>query len=308
MAAPPLGYGVQLACAAMRWPECLDVARAAERRGYASVWLPDHYAATPDGLLTDTRTPLLDGLSTLGALAASTERVRLGPLVASNTFRHPAILAKVIASLDHVSGGRMELGMGAGWFEWEHASLGIPFPPLGERLRALEEAIRVVRALWTQEAVDFDGRFYTLRGAVSDPKPLQRPGPPLVVGASGEKVALRNAARYADHWNTYCPPDLYARKRAVLDDHCAALGRAPGEIARSVMVPLYLAEDELVKAKLGRWGGTRASREWFLVGSDDEIGDRIGRFVEAGAQLVIVQVDRESGNAETLEAFADRFF
>ena len=310
MTHPPLGYGVQIACEGMSWPECVQIAQTAEALGFHSVWVPDHYVATPDGLLPDVQTPLLDGWTTLGALAQATRHIRLGPLVASNTFRHPAVLAKMIASLDHISGGRIELGMGAGWYEFEHTVLGIPFPALAQRLRALEEAIQIVRRLWEEESVDFDGKYYQLSGAISSPKPVQKPGPPLVIGAMGERVALRNAARYANHWNIYCTPDMYTSKLKVLRGHCAAVGRDPEDITRSVMIPLYLSEDAAVRGKLERWstmtGGSNA-REWFLVGDRAEIEDRIGRFVERGVQLIIVQVDRTGHCAETLNRFVETF-
>ncbi|MCH2172862.1 LLM class F420-dependent oxidoreductase [Myxococcota bacterium] len=304
MIRPALGFGVQIACEGMSWPECLDIARTAERCGYSSLWVPDHYVATPDGISGDIRTPLLDGWTTLGAIAHETSRLRLGPLVASNTFRPPAILAKMIASLDHISGGRIELGMGAGWFEFEHTSYGIPFPELPERLRALEEAVQIIKALFTEEQVDFQGDFYQLQGAVLEPKALQSPHPPLVIGASGEKVALRNAARHADHWNTYAPPQLFRHKNQVLDEHCAAVSRNPEEITRSVMMPLYLDEDEAVRAKVERWGG---QRDWFLIGNKQEISEKIEKLVEAGAELLIVQVDRTGRCAETLERFSEEF-
>lgn len=313
MNASRLGYGVQIACDGMRWPECLEIAQAAERLGYASVWVPDHYVSTPDARIPDARGPLLDGWTTLAALAQATERVRLGPLVSSATFRNPGVLAKLGATIDHISGGRLEMGMGAGWFEFEHSSLGIPFPPVGRRLKQLEEAIQIVKALWTRDAVDFQGRFFTLRGAVSEPKPVQQPTPPLTIGASGEKVALRNVARYADHWNTYCPADAYAGKLAALRRHCEALRRDPDEIHRSLMMPLYLREDDTIRGKIEHWGrmvraDPKQAREWFLVGSEGEIRDRIARFVEQGVQTLIVQVDYAGRNVETLERFAKTWF
>jgi len=304
---PRLGFGVQVACAAMHWPEVRDLAQAAEDLGYHSVWLPDHYVATPDGADPDPHLPLLDGWTTMGALAQATSRIRIGPLVASNTFRHPAILAKMAASLDHLSGGRFELGMGIGWFDFEHTSFGIPFPPTPERLRALEEALKVVRALWTEREVTFEGRHYTLAGAISEPKPLQRPGPPLVIASSGEKVGLRLVAQHADHWNTYRPVEEWSRHSRILDEHCARVGRDPGSIVRSAMLPLYLKVDEAVQKKLDAWGG-EAGRGWFLVGDDAEIDQRLASFVAAGADLIIVQVDAARDNAATLRAFAERFF
>jgi F420-dependent oxidoreductase-like protein len=304
MTRPRLGYGVHVACAAMHWPECLDVARTAEDLGYHSIWWPDHWVATPDGVEPDPHAPLLDAWTTMGAIAQATSRIRFGPMVASNTFRHPAHFAKMAASLDHIGGGRVEVGLGIGWYDFEHTSFGIPFPPTAERLRALEEAVKIVRALWTEREVSFEGEFYRLEKAILEPKPLQRPGPPLVIASAGAKIGLRIVARYADHWNMYRPADLWADLARQLDAHCERQNRDPSEIVRSVMIPAYLEETEPVRTKIAQWGG----REWFLVGSDDEIEDRVGRFVDAGADLVIVQVDAASGNADTLREFARRFF
>ena len=312
MSASKPAFGVQIACAGMNWPECLDISQAAEELGYESVWVPDHYVSTPDGLEPDVQDDLIEGWAALGAIAQATKRIRLGPLVASCTFRNPGILAKMAASLDHISGGRIELGMGAGWYEFEHTSLDIAYPPLGQRLRQLAEAVQIVKALWSQEVVDFQGEFYSLTGAVSMPKPLQQPAPPITIGASGEKVALRNVARFADHWNTYCPPDQFAHKAEVLDRHCNEVGRSPEEIRRSVMIPAYLEEDETTRAKLERWTGivqgkAEEAREWFLIGDDAEIQGRIDRFARSGADLIIVQVDIKGRNVATLEQFAKRF-
>ena len=308
MSRPPLGYGVQIACEGMSWPECLEIASAAEELGYHSIWVPDHYTATPDGLIPSTRTPLVDGWLALAAIAHATRRIRLGPLVASITFRHPGILAKLAATLDHLSGGRCELGMGAGWYEREHTSLGIPFPPLSQRIAALEEAVRVVKALWTQPEVDFQGRYYQLDGAVSEPKPLQRPHPPIAIGASGEPSRCATSRGTRTTGTPTAPPSSSRRSAQCSSSTARPNGATRSAITRSVMLPLYLEEDEPVKRKLERWGGGPKAREWFLVGSQSEIEDRISRFVEAGAELVIVQVDRSGRCAQTLREFAQRCF
>lgn len=287
----------------MHWPECLEIARAGDELGYAYVGVPDHYVATPDGADPSPHLPLLDGWTTLGAFAHATERIRIGPLVASNTFRHPAILAKMAASLDHMSGGRIDLGVGIGWFDFEHTSFGLPFDPTPARLRAMEEAIQILRALWSESEVSYEGEFYTLHDAIAEPKPLQDPLP-LIVASSGPKVGLPMAAHYANHWNAYRTADDWAELNRRLDECCERRGRDPREITRSVMIPLYLEETEATRQKVAMWG----DREWFLVGSDDEIRDRIGRFVDAGADQVIVQVDAAERNAATLRAFAERFF
>ncbi len=303
MSQPRFGYGIQIACAAMHWPECLDIARAGDELGYRFVGVPDHYVATPDGADPNPQLPLLDGWTALGAMAQATSRIRIGPLVASNTFRHPAILAKMGASLDHISQGRLDLGIGIGWFDFEHASFGIPFEPTPARLRAMEEAIRILRALWTDPEVSFHGEFYRLEKAIAEPKPVQKPLP-LIIASSGPKVGLRITAQYADHWNTYRTAADWAQLNRQLDEHCERQNRDPAEITRSVMIPLYLEETEAVGRKVAMFG----DREWFLVGSDEEIRDRIGRFVDAGAEQVIIQVDESAGNADSLAAFAERFF
>lgn len=305
-------FGIQIACAGMSWPECLEICTTAEKLGYESVWVPDHYVSTPDALAPDIKGDVIDGWMALGAMAQATSRIRLGPLVSSNTFRHPAILAKMAATLDHISNGRLEFGIGAGWFEFEHTSLGLPFPGAGRRLKALEEAIQIIKALWTQDEVNFEGAYYTLKGAVSMPKPVQQPTPPIVIGASGEKVALRNVARYADHWNVFCPPKRYAHKTQVLAEHCKAEGRAPSDIKRSVMIPAYLWESPQVSEKIHRWGQmTRTTeeeaREWFLLGSKADMQRTIDAYVKEGAQLIIVQVDYPGRNVETVREFARMF-
>lgn len=303
MSKPRLGYGIQIACAAMHWPECLDIARAGDELGYDYVGVPDHYVATPDGADPSPTLPLLEGWMALGAFAQATSRIRLGPFVASNTFRHPAIFAKLAASLDHVSGGRAEPGIGIGWFDFEHTCFGIPFEPTPMRLRALEEAIRVAQALWTEPEVTFEGEFYQLDKAIAEPKPVQKPFP-LVIASSGPKVGMRITAQYASHWNTYRTASDWAACNRLLDEHCERLKRDPREITRSVMIPVYLEETDAVKQKVAMFG----DREWFLIGNDEEIRDRIGRFVDAGAEQVILQIDAASGNAETLREFASRFF
>lgn len=287
----------------MYWPECLSIARAADELGYVSAGVPDHFIATPDGADPSPRLPLLEPWTALGAMAQATERVRLGPLVASNSFRPPAVLAKMAASLDHISGGRVDVGLGIGWFDEEHTSLGIPFEPTPVRLRALEEAIHILRALWTEPEVSFDGDFYTLTNAVSEPKPVQRPLP-LLLATGGPKIGLRLAARHADHWNMYRTASDWGELNRQLDRHCDREGRDPSEITRSVMIPLYLEEPPAIAQKIAAWG----DREWFLAGDDEEIRDRLGRFVDAGADLVILQLESPTGNVEILREFAARFF
>ena len=200
---------------------------------FEHAWLFDHLnpiEGDPDG-------PCLEGWTTLTALAAITERIRVGLMVAGNTYRHPALHAHMAATADVISHGRIDFGIGAGWNEYEHASKGIPLHAPGERIRRLDEACEVVRLLWTQPVADFDGRWYHLAQARLAPKPVQKPYPPIVIGGNGEKLTLRVVAKHADIWNfSGTDPDELRRKQAVLREHCAAVGRDPAEIEVSVQV------------------------------------------------------------------------
>ena len=201
----------------------------------AGAWLFDHFMP----LGPDQTGPIFEGWTLLAAYAAQTSRLRLGLMVTGNTYRHPAVLANIGATVDVISQGRLEFGIGAGWFEYEHEAYGIPLYAPGERLRRLGEACEVIRLLWTETAPDFDGRYYHLRHAYCEPKPVQKPYPPFVIGGGGEKLTLRIAARYADIWNAPGGDvDIFRHKSSVLDEHCRAIGRDPNEIVRSVQSPL----------------------------------------------------------------------
>jgi F420-dependent oxidoreductase-like protein len=198
---------------------------------FEHAWLFDHFAPVVGGLDGDC----LEGYALLAALAAETERLRIGLMVAGNTYRHPAVTAKLAATIDHISHGRFDFGFGAGWNQYEHESMGIELYPPGERLRRFAEACEVVRRLLTQPITDFDGAHYQLKEARCEPKPIQKPYPPFVIGGDGEKVTLKIAARYADIWNSNTSdPAVFARKVRILREHCATVGRDPGDIELSV--------------------------------------------------------------------------
>jgi F420-dependent oxidoreductase-like protein len=213
----------------------------AEDLGLDWVSVFDHFVP----IYSDPTGPCFEGPTLLAAMAAKTERVRCGILVVGNTYRHPAVLANIGATLDHVAEGRLELGLGAGWYEREHDQYGLPFPSLGERLRRLREAAHVVAGLWTQEETSYEGRYYTLTAARCEPKPIQRPRPALWIGGAGERVLLRIVAECADGWNTFLiPEDDYRRKCETLQRHCADVGRDPTEIRRSIVFQAVLGETE----------------------------------------------------------------
>lgn len=198
-------------------------------------WAFDHFIP----LGPDPTGPQLEGWTLLGALAARTERLRVGLMVTGNTYRHPAVLANIAMTVDRISHGRLDFGIGAGWNELESNMYGIPLYQPGERIRRLGEACEVIRLLWTETVANFDGKYYQLKDARCEPKPVQKPHPPFVIGGSGEQLTLRVVAKYASIWN-FVGGDVetFNRKNEVLNQHCAAIGRDPSTIERSIQWPI----------------------------------------------------------------------
>jgi F420-dependent oxidoreductase-like protein len=217
--------------------------RIADEAGFDHCWCMDHFATLggrDDG-------PIFEAWTLLAAMAATTSRTRIGCAVTGNTYRHPAVLAKAAVTVDHLSGGRLEFGIGAGWAENEHTMLGLPFGTAGDRADRLEEACQVIRSLWTQARASFAGQHYQLTGAVAEPKPVQQPHPPIWIGGAGRRRTLRTAAQHASVWNAPGgSPEEVAELSGVLDRHCAEIGRDPSEIRRSVQVRMPATPDELL--------------------------------------------------------------
>jgi F420-dependent oxidoreductase-like protein len=202
-------------------------------------WAFDHFIP----LGPDPTGPQLEGWTLLGALAARTERMRLGLMVTGNIYRHPAVLANIATTVDIISNGRLDFGIGAGWNELETSMYGIPLYSPGERIRRLGEACEVIKLLWTETRANFDGKYYQLKEALCEPKPVQKPYPPFVIGGSGERLTLRVVAQYASVWNFVGGSvDDFQHKSEVLDQHCAAIGRNPAEIERSIQRPINYAD------------------------------------------------------------------
>jgi F420-dependent oxidoreductase-like protein len=252
----------------LTWPQTLERWRLFERLGFDSAWDCDHYVqpSRPGG-------PYLEGWTLLAALAARTARIRVGVLVSCNTFRHPALLAKEAVTVDHVSGGRLELGLGAGWYRPEHEMYGIDFPAPAELVGRFREAVEIVDRLLRSEEVTYEGRHYRLRDAAFRPGPLQRPRPPLTLDAHGPRM-LRIVARHADAWNSFGTPEQIRARGAVLDEACAEIGRDPSEIVRS----LYY------------WVARADSDPW---SSTDAFLDVVGRYREAGVEEFILDHPRD---------------
>jgi F420-dependent oxidoreductase-like protein len=216
-------------------PALAAAARAAEAAGFRDVTLMDHWFQME--MYGGPAAPMLEGYTTLGYLAACTERVRLGLLVTGVTYRHPGLLAKTVATLDVLSGGRARLGIGAAWYEREHLALGVPFPSLAERFERLEETLAICHQMWSDDNGPYTGRHYQLAETFCEPRPVQQPRPQIMVGGSGEKKTLRLVAQYADSCNLFATtPDEVAHKLEVLAGHCADLGRDPASIEKTMII------------------------------------------------------------------------
>jgi len=225
--------------------------RDADELGFHAVWNYDHFYGLGGGV-ADLEKDTLDGWTTLAAMATIVTLARIGCMVTGVTYRHPAVLANMATTVDHISGGRLEFGIGAAWHEPEHAGYGIDFPRPGVRIAMLEEAVQVIKALWTQKAANFDGEHFRLKDALCNPKPVQKPHPPVVIGGTGEKKMLRVVAKHADEWNAVSfDPAEWSRLNKVLDEHCAAVERDPATLRRGVQLFLHPEQEEQLNQQLG---------------------------------------------------------
>ena len=279
------------------WSETLSACQHAERVGFDGVWFSDHFMpfqGSVDG-------PIHECWTALAGLAAAVPRVRVGSIVTGNTYRHPAVLAKQAATVDHISGGRCVLGLGAGWQENEHLAYGIEYDTVKGRLDRLDEACAVITSLLRTERTTFDGDHYRLREAPLSPKPVH-PRLPLLIGGGGEKRTLRIAARWADEWNIWGEPALMAAKGAVLARHCESIGRDPAEIAHSAVALLFLSDDEAFLTKMRERDHGRAT----IVGTPAQVVEIVGAYAAAGVDELIIPdftMPDPDRKRETLERF-----
>jgi F420-dependent oxidoreductase-like protein len=276
----------------------VELAVAAEQSGFDSVWVMDHFYQLPP--LGGPSQPMLEAYTILGAIAARTERVMLGPLVGGVTYRNPALVAKCVTTLDVISKGRAICGLGAAWYDVEHEGLGFDFPGAGERLDRLEEAVQIVRAMFREEAPTFDGRYYRIKEARNIPRPIQANGPPIMVGGGGERKTLRTVARFADICNLFGDPQTLEHKFAVLRRHCEEAGRDYDEITRSRLGTMIITEDEAqseqTRQMLANLPASRAATA-FSVGSEKEILLQIEELQEAGVQYFIFNMPTSDADA-----------
>jgi F420-dependent oxidoreductase-like protein len=278
------------------WEQWLALAEAAERSGLEGLFRSDHYTLMGD------EPGALDAWATLAALAARTSRIRLGSMVSPVTFRHPTVVAKCATTVDHVSGGRVELGLGAGWMEDEHRAYGFDFPPIAERVEMLAEQVEIVHRLWEDDRLTFEGRHYRYDGARGIPKPVQRPHPPLIVGGAARRGTVEPAVRWADEYDTtFVSPEECERRRRRLDEACERAGRDPATLRFSLMTNVIVGadRDELrarARPVMAMTGADGDPDEWLadrrdrtIVGTTEEVVERIREYEAAGVERLFAQ-------------------
>ena len=258
------------------WGEILTLAQHAEATGWDGVYIADHFMPNSE----DVSGPMQEALTVLAGLAAVVPRVRLASLLFGNTYRHPAVLAKSAVTIDHISGGRFALGLGAGWQENEHDAYGIELPAAGRRLKQFTEAVTIVKSLRDEHRTTVHGDHYDLTEAPLEPKPV---GPmPILIGGSGERVMLRIVAEHADEWNVWSTPERMAQKSEVLARHCEAVDRDPSSIHRSTQALLFPGADGAATA--AKFAEIRPA----IGGTSEQLVDTVGQFVELGVDELIV--------------------
>jgi len=284
----------------LSYSEQLELARLAERLGFETFFRSDHYRSFPGPADQSTT----DAWTVLAGIARETTTIRLGVLVSPVTFRHPGSFAKVVTTVDEMSGGRVDVGVGAGWNDLEHSQLGLPFPEVGRRADLLEDELEILHGLWEgPEGWSFDGRQIRIESATFNPKPVQRPHPPIIVGGEGRPRSLRLAARYADEYNmSSSGPEACVEKFAALDEECRKIGRDPATIRKSAMVGFLIGADAAeVKRRVGQMiavvgdHGTDADawlaerRPRWILGTPDEARAMTARFAATGVDRIMLQ-------------------
>jgi len=274
------------------WEATKLAVQESERQGYDSIWLADHLMG---------QKPILECWTTLSALSSLTRTIRLGTMVLCNSYRNPAILAKMAATLDNASGGRVELGIGAGWKEEEYVGYGYEFPSPSERVRQLEEALIIMDKLWKDSPASFEGKHFKIRDAFCEPKPIQKPRIPITVGGTGEKLMLKIVARYADRSNWWvCPKELFLRRTRILDEYCARLRERP-KIEKSATALVNIAErqDQLtknLKEFYGAEGSDKPYEEWLkqvsnrmISGTPEQCLEELHAYADMGVTYFMVR-------------------
>lgn len=296
-----------------QWPAILSVAKAIEASGYESVWVYDHFHTVP----VPTQEVTYEAWTLMAALAASTETVRLGQMCTCNGYRPPAYLAKVAASIDAISNGRLEMGIGAGWYEHEYNGYGYPFPKPSIRIGELGEAVEIMKRMWTEDEARFEGKYYKLDGAICQPKPIQQPHIPFWIAGGGEKLTLNVAARYASYTNFGQTLEEFAHKSEVLKGHCDSVGRDFESIVRSTNFNVVCEETEAAVEDRIEWikdkyrpyvpeerlEGLETMYRRF-AGTPEQLIEKIKPWADAGVSYAIVYFYEAAHDTTGLELFA----
>ncbi|MEY2446045.1 MAG: hypothetical protein QOE00_2625 [Ilumatobacteraceae bacterium] len=281
----PQGWKMELAAiegAAAKWQKSVDIAVRAEELGYDSIWAYDHFHNVP----RPAGEAVFECWTTIAAISQRTSRVRLGQMVGCNSYRQPSVLAKITSTVDVISGGRLEWGIGAGWYEQEYKGYGFEFPPPKDRIGMLRECVEIVKSMWTEPETTYDGTHYQLVRANCDPKPLQTPHPPIWIGGGGEQLTLRVVARHADYSNFGGTPEEWARKREILKGHCAAVGRDESTIGKTWSPEMFIRSTEAEVVAAGSrslWG--QPFETWqasSLVGTPEQICEKVQTYIDLG--------------------------
>ena len=302
--AHPVRFGIQTGQQFASWSDIVKLWQRAEALGYDSAWTYDHFVA----VMMDPYDPTLEAWTCLAALAMATSRIRIGALVTGNTYRHPAILAKMVTTVDVISQGRLDFGIGTGWYEPEHTMFGLPFGSVRERCERLDEALQIMRSLWTNPETTFTGEHYRLEGAIHEPKPVQRPHPPIVVAGAGEKRLLPLVARHADTWSSFGSPDVYRHKISVLDRLCREAGREVEDIEKSVLLPAAVTDDlDTVAPMIQGYAmyqkiTEEEAKQWMLLGSATSVRKQVDAFIAAGVTHFVLTLT--PWNLDVMERFA----
>ena len=290
---------------AEKWNVAVDVALRAEELGFHSIWVYDHFHNVP----RPAHEAVFECWTTMAAISQRTSRIRLGQMVGCNSYRNPGLLAKITSTLDVISGGRLEWGIGAGWYENEYRGYGYEFPKPKDRIGMLRESVEIVKSMWTNVETTYDGKYYKTVRANCDPKPLQKPTPPVWIGGGGEQLTLRVVAEHADCSNFGGKPDEWARKREILKGHCAAVGRDESEIRKTWSPEVFIrsTEKELTeRTKGGLWGDSVENwRDNNLVGTPEQVAEKIATYVKLGCSGFIPWC-ADYPDTESMELLATR--
>ena len=290
----PQGWKTELRsikCAESHWAKCREIALLAEELGFDSVWVYDHFHNIPE----PSHEAVFECWTTMAALAEATTRIRLGQMVSCTSYRQPSLTAKMTSSIDVISGGRLEWGVGAGWYSQEYNAYGYEFPENKVRIGMLREAVEIVKQMWREPQTTYDGRYYSLDGAECDPKPLQQPHPPVWIGGGGEQLTLRVVARHADRANFGGKPHEWAHKREVLQRHCKDVGRDEDEIEKTISGEALIREREDDIRALHD-AGTVGSLwnepydswvEGNLIGTPEQVCEKIRTYIDLGCTYFV---------------------